>query len=294
MRFGKLDTEALEKTDLSLPKDHQDTSKLLAAFPKNSPNIYAGCAKWGRKEWVGSLYPEGTKDKDFLDNYVQHFNSIELNSTFYGTRKVVVEGWAKRAVEGFKFCPKFFRTISHYKRLRGAEEVTEAFLYIMDSFGEFLGPSFLQLPENFTPEKFGDLENFMKLLPTDVPIAVELRHTGWFTHDAVTEDLFGLMKEFNKAVVITDTAGRRDCIHQRLSANLAFIRFNGYGLHPTDFSRMDDWVDRIAEWLNQGLETVYFFAHQDDEAHTPTTCDYFIKSINTKLGLNIKAPQFIS
>ena len=294
MRFGKLDTEALEKTDLSLPKDHRDTSQLLATYPKSSPRVYAGCAKWGRKEWVGNLYPEGTKDKDFLDNYVQHFNSIELNSTFYGTRKVVVESWAKRAVEGFKFCPKFFRTISHYKRLKGAEEVTEAFLYIMDSFGEFLGPSFLQLPENFTPEKFGELENYIKLLPDEVPIAVELRHAGWFTNDQITDDLFELMKAYNKSVVITDTAGRRDCVHQRLSANLVFVRFNGYGLHPTDFTRMDEWVDRISEWLTQGLETVYFFAHQDDEAHTPITCDYFIKSINKKLGLNIKAPQFIS
>ena len=68
MRFGKVDTEALDQTDLSLPKDHQDTAQLLATFPKSPPKVYAGCAKWGRKEWVGSLYPEGTKDEDFLDN----------------------------------------------------------------------------------------------------------------------------------------------------------------------------------------------------------------------------------
>jgi uncharacterized protein YecE (DUF72 family) len=293
MKFGKLDIEALDQADLSLPSDHQDTSQLLKGLGKSSPKIYAGCAKWGRKEWVGSLYPEGTKDKEFLDNYVNHFNAIELNSTFYGTRKVVVEGWAKRAVQGFKFCPKFFRTISHYKRLKGAEEVTEAFLYIVNSFGEFLGPSFLQLPENFTPEKFADLKNFMGLLPTDVPIAVELRHPGWFEDEAVADDLFALMREYNKSVVITDTAGRRDCVHQRLTTNLAFVRFNGYGLHATDYSRMDEWVNRISDWVDNGLEHVYFFAHQGNEAHTPITCDYFIQKINQKLGLNIKAPQFI-
>ena len=293
MRFGKLEVEELDHVDLKLPKDHPDTGQFLKTLKKKDPKIYAGCAKWGRKEWVGSLYPEGTKDKEFLDHYVQHFNAIELNSTFYGTRKVVAESWAKRAVEGFKFCPKFFQSISHYKRLKGAEEVTEAFLYIMNSFGENLGTSFLQLPDNFTPKKFEDLERFMKLLPKDLSIAVELRHTGWFTDQVVADELFNMMTENNKSMVITDTAGRRDCIHQRLTSNVAFIRFNGYDLHQSDYERMDEWVVKIGEWVEQGLETVYFFAHQDDESHTPATCDYFIKAINKRLGLNIKSPQFI-
>ena len=293
MRFGKLDTSVLEEVDLQLPDDHPDTTQLLNTLERTEPKIYAGCAKWGRKEWIGKIYPEGTKDKEFLDHYVKHFNAIELNSTFYGTRKVVVESWAKRAVEGFKFCPKFFQSISHYKRLKGAEEVTEAFLYIMNSFGKNLGTSFLQLPDNFTPKKFVDLESFMKLLPTDVSIAVELRHTGWFTDETVADELFGMMADYNKSMVITDTAGRRDCVHQRLTNNLVFIRFNGYDLHPSDFRRIDQWVDRIGSWVDRGLETVYFFAHQDNEANTPTTCDYFIKAINLRLGLNIKSPQFI-
>jgi len=294
MKFGKVETDQLDKLDLSLPDDHPETAQLLSQLKKSEPKIYAGCAKWGRKEWVGKLYPEGTGEKDFLDHYVQHFNAIELNSTFYGTRKVVAESWAKRAVSGFKFCPKFFRTISHYKRLKGAEEVTEAFLYIMSSFGENLGPSFLQMPDNFTPNKFSDLEEFVRQLPQDVPVAVELRHTGWFTDPQAADELFHMMTENHKCMVITDTAGRRDCIHQRLTDNLVFIRFNGYDLHATDYARIDQWVERIASWVEQGLEHIYFFAHQDNEAYTPATCDYFIKGINKRLGLNIQAPGFIN
>lgn len=293
MRFGKVNTDELEQLDLTLPEDHPDTAQLLSIQKRSVPKIYAGCAKWGRKEWVGKLYPDGTSEKAFLDNYVQHFNAIELNSTFYGTRKVVAEAWAKRAVEGFKFCPKFFRSISHYKRLRDAEEVTEAFIYIMNSFGENLGPSFLQLPDNFTPGKFTDLENYIKSLPADFQVAVELRHTGWFTDKSVADELFRMMTEYNKCMVITDTAGRRDCVHQRLTSNLAFIRFNGYDLHPSDYERIDQWVERIAAWVEQGLEQVYFFAHQDDETFTPATCDYFIRGINTRLGLKVKTPKFI-
>ena len=172
----------------------------------------------------------------------------------------MAEAWAKKAVEGFKFCPKFFRSISHYKRLKGAEEVTEAFLYIMNSFGNNLGPCFLQLPDNFTPSKFNDLENFLKLLPTDIQVAVELRHTGWFTDDQVADELFNMMKENSKALVITDTAGRRDCVHQRLTNNLAFIRFNGYDLHQSDFQRMDEWIEKIINRkhdLNRALKNNY-------------------------------------
>ena len=293
MKFGKVDTDKLDELDLNLPADHPDTASLLSTLGKSTPKIYAGCAKWGRKEWVGNLYPEGTKDKEFLDHYVQHFNAIELNSTFYGTKKVVAETWSKKAVPGFKFCPKFFRTISHYKRLRGAEEVTEAFLYIMSSFGDNLGPSFLQMPDNFKPSRFQELENYMSQLPEDVPIAVELRHTDWFTDENAANELFQMMTSYKKGMVITDTAGRRDCIHQRLTSNLAFIRFNGYDLHQSDYERMDQWIERIASWVDQGLEQVYFFAHQHNEALTPITCNYFIKGINKRLGIDIKAPKFI-
>ena len=87
MKFGKVDIGELEDLDLNLPEDHPDTKLLLSKQQKSIPSVYAGCAKWGRKEWVGNLYPEGTKDKEFLDHYVQHFNAIELNSTFYGTKK---------------------------------------------------------------------------------------------------------------------------------------------------------------------------------------------------------------
>ncbi len=294
MRFGKLGWEELDQVDWNLPEDHPDTADVLTPqMESDPPQIYAGCAKWGRKEWVGKIYPEGTKDKEFLDHYVNHFNAIELNSTFYGTRKVIVEGWAKRARPGFKFCPKFFQSISHYKRLKGAEEVTEAFLYIMNSFGDNLGTSFLQLPDNFTPKKMEDLEAFMKILPDDIPIAVELRHPGWFTDPVVSDELFPMMASYNKSMVITDTAGRRDCIHQRLTGSSVFIRFNGYNLHESDYQRIDAWVLKIKQWLSQGLQTVYFFAHQEDETYTPITCDYFLKSINEACGFSIPRPSFI-
>lgn len=294
MKFGKVNPEQLSDLDLSLPPDHPDTEKVLKAGPKPiKPQLYVGCAKWGRKEWVGQIYPTGTKDKDFLSHYVKHFNSIELNSTFYGTRKTIVEGWAEKAPPGFKFSPKFFRSISHFKRLTGAEEVTDAYLYIINSFGDNLGTSFLQLPENFSPKRFENVKNYLQGLPEDVPIAVELRHPEWLSDQVVADETFALLSELKKTAVITDVAGRRDCVHQRLTTREAFIRFNGYDLHPTDYFRLDEWVQRLKLWIEMGLERVYFYSHQSDETNTPRTCAYFIEQMNKHCNLDLPGPKFL-
>ena len=111
------------------------------------PQVFVGCAKWGRKEWVGRIYPEGTKDKEFLQNYVDHFNAIELNATHYRLQKSeVIQGWKEKAKPGFHFCPKFHQKITHIHRLKEAEDWTDAFLNSVGGLGENLGVCFLQLP----------------------------------------------------------------------------------------------------------------------------------------------------
>ncbi|MTI19480.1 DUF72 domain-containing protein [Fulvivirga sp. RKSG066] len=92
---------------------------------------------------------------------------------------------------------------------------------------------------------------------------------------------------------MTDVADRRDVLHQRLTVPKAFIRFNGYGLIQSDYDRLDQWVTRCKAWIESGLEELYFFGHQENEAHTPVTCDYFIKRLNEACGLDIKRPTFI-
>ena len=84
MDFGKVPETELDKINFSLPADSELTLKVLKESQKPEfPEIYVGCAKWGRKEWVGLIYPQKTKEVNFLDEYVKHFNSIELNTVFY-------------------------------------------------------------------------------------------------------------------------------------------------------------------------------------------------------------------
>ncbi len=296
MKFGKVATDELDGLNLDLPPDAPETTALLSTFEKpDKPQVYVGCAKWGRKEWVGQIYPKGTKDKDFLQHYINHFNGIELNATFYGMKRSSVESWAEKVdgAEDFKFCPKFSQRISHHKRLNDAEELTDYYLDAMGSLGQYLGSCFLQMPENFAAKRFENLQNYIEYLPNDAPVNLELRHTEWFTDESVANETFALLQENNIGTVITDVAGRRDCLHQRLTNNTAFIRFNGYDLHESDYKRLDDWADRIKIWLESGLKTVYFFVHQEDETHSPLTAEYMVKQLNAKCNLNLKAPGFL-
>lgn len=292
MDFGRVET--LEGIDLSLPPDHPRTEQVLGGS-KKSLNVYAGCAKWGRKEWVGLLYPKGTPERDFLKHYVTYFNSIELNATMYRVpNAATVRGWADTAPSGFRFCPKVNQSISHRRRLRGAQGETKYFCDVMINFGEKLGPALLLLPHNFTVKNCDDLIGFINEFPRDIPLAVEWRHKSWFEESDETKRAFDAMEEAKIISVITDTAGRRDALHMRLTTSSAFIRFQGYDLHPTDYTRIDEWVERITLWTENGLETLYWFAHQDNEFHTPGTCAYFVRKVNEKLGAALREPGLIS
>src|SRR6187397_2327919 len=125
MDFGRIEIPELERADLSLPPDPPQTTAVLKKG-KGKTKFYIGCAKWGRKDWIGKLYPPKTKEADFLKHYVEHFNSIELNALFYRLfPKSTVEKWASHANDDFRFCPKFTNIITHIKRLNNVEKETD-------------------------------------------------------------------------------------------------------------------------------------------------------------------------
>lgn len=299
MDFGRIEPELISQVDFSLPPDTDLTKAVLKQAQRTkNPEVYVGCAKWGRKEWLGMIYPEKTKEARFLDEYVKHFNSIELNAVFYKMpSEAQVIKWREKAETerpDFKFCPKFTQGISHIKRLKNAEELTTIYLHNISAFGKYLGPSFLQLSDNFGPKNMDVLQAYLEDLPKDMDVFIELRHKDWYTDLVARKEVFEMFRRLNKGAVITDATGRRDCVHMELPTPRAFIRFVGNGLHATDYSRIDEWIDRISDWVDQGLQSVYFFLHQHDEKDTPLLGDYTIKKINEKLGLNLKEPQFIA
>ncbi|WP_423149642.1 DUF72 domain-containing protein [Rubrolithibacter danxiaensis] len=298
MDFGFIPPHQLDQVNFKLPADSELTKRVLPGKRVNvKTEVYIGCAKWGRKEWVGMIYPEKTKDAQFLDEYVKHFNSIELNALFYMMpAKEQIRKWKEKAEKeqkNFKFCPKFTQTISHIKRLKNAEEATDQFLAAVSEFGQFLGPCFLQLSDNFGPKNFDILKSYLEYLPQDFEVFVEVRHRDWFSDVVVRKELFEMLRSVQKGAVITDASGRRDCLHMELPIPKAFIRFVGNSLHLTDYARIDEWAARIKVWVEQGLESVYFFLHQHDEKDTPILADYTVQTVNELLNISLESPKFI-
>ncbi|GGF05359.1 DUF72 domain-containing protein [Hymenobacter cavernae] len=294
MDFGRLSD--LRYVDFRLPTDHPETAAVLArahaATPQ--PRVFVGCPIWTNKAWLGSYFPAGIKDADYLHHYARQFNSIELNTTHYRIPDApTVRKWRDAVPAGFQFCPKLPQSISHERELYNADDLTTTFCRSISGLDDRLGWAFLQLPPMFGPENLPRLERYLLDFPDYVPLAVELRHPAWFADAGLRESVSAMLEALGKTLVITDVAGRRDVLHMRLTTPVAFIRFNGHGLIPSDYARADAWAERLAVWLGAGLQTAYFFVHQKDIMHSPVWTQYFLAKLNALTGLGITPPRII-
>jgi uncharacterized protein YecE (DUF72 family) len=302
--FGKLTT--IEGVDFSLPAEHKATLRLLQTYqPVTTPEIYVGCPVWACKEWQGHLYPANTPEKQFLYHYTRQFNTIELNTTHYRVPdEATIQRWYEQAGAGFRFCPKLLQAITHEYKLLGAEaqQLTTLFLGQVAALKEKLGVVFMQLPPYFSPNDFAALEQFLKLnfatnsvgkqqIPA-IDFAIEFRHQAWFSDARNFEKAAQLLENHAIATVICDVAGRRDVLHQRLTTPTLVLRFVGNGLHPTDYTRTDEWIRQLSKWFEQGLQKAYLFIHEPDNTKAPEMAAYWVSELNKHCGAKLKKPQF--
>lgn len=291
MEYGH--TTDITNIDFTLPEDHPSNEVFFQTLKKQQDfKVYAGCAKWGIKEWVGVLYPEGTKEGDYLPEYAKRFNSVELNTTGYrfGSARRMGE-WADQTPDGFTFSPKFPQIITQFKLLGDVQEPTERFVESISGFGDKLGMPFLLLPERFKPERIDKVAAFFDKIPKGFPASFEFRHPEFYSREENKNRLADILREHNATWIITDSAGERDVIHQVVTSDTVFIRFSGCDNPEVDRRRMDSWVNKIDQWREKGVHTVYWYAHNIPEEKTPVYARYFLKKANEKLGMNLSVPE---
>lgn len=288
MKFGKVEHPNL--IDFSMPKDHPETEVVLSASEKEEKlNIYVGCAKWNRQD-LKNFYPRGTKDE--LVYYSSQFNCIELNATFYRIfPSEQYRKWYDKTPTNFKFFPKIVQNVSHLRRLNDeAYPILDEYLNVTSNLKEKLGTIFLQMHNNFGPKNWDRVVRFVEYWPKEFPLSIEFRHTDWFNNVSVANELYHLLEENNISNTLVDTAGRRDIMHMRLTNNEAFIRYVGSN-HESDYSRLDDWIEKLVDWKRKGLKNIHFFVHQNMELESPLLSTYFITNLNKKLGSNLIIPK---
>lgn len=272
-------------------------------------SLYLGCPVWSYKGWIGSVYPEGTKQSDFLREYARRLTTVEGNTTFYAVpNEEKLAHWVEEMPETFRFCPKVPRAISHAGELQPHISEARDFIQVMSKLGSRLGPMFLQLPPQYAPDRLDDLGAFLKAWPEQVRLAVEVRHSAWFI-PAYQEKLLRLLQELDKAPVLVDIRPIRSLrgneilkgsVYKELleirerkpvhpipahpGGSFTFLRFIGHPLmeHNTEF--MDEWADYLAGEIKQGRDA-YVFCHCPDVRMDPRLCRELHQRVSARIAI---------
>lgn len=293
MKFGKL--ENVDAVDFSLPQEPSNNINHLSGSPAKAPTLYVGCTGWTMPDWKGTFYPEKTRVKDFLSAYSKQFNTIEFNTTHYNIPKVeTVKRWKAESTDDFIFCPKVFKYISHTKDLGVSRDGVNRMLDSLIHLEEKLGPFFMQLPPYYGLDRKEQLLEFVDNWPREIPIAVELRNASWYESETELDQLQDEVATLGQSLLITDVSGRRDIVHMRICQDILLVRWVGNSLHPTDYARIDEWIDRIIYYVNHGLEKIYFFAHEPDNLLAPDIAMYICEQVTKKIDLTTRGPQRIT
>lgn len=209
--------------------------------------IYIGSMGWSYKQW--QIY-NGLKAAEYLQEYSNHFNSVEINNTFYRIpRESSMLDWAGKVPDNFRFAIKFPRSISHSRDLEPDQGRLEAFLSRIQLMEAKSGPLLIQFPPNLTPEHIDQLAKFLDKLPLVYRYAVEFRHQDWFN-----KETYSLLRENNVALVNVDHPWQASTMEQ--TADFTYIRLEGdrkkvkgeSGQVEDDKSETNmNWVQRIKE-----------------------------------------------
>lgn len=249
--------------------------------------LFLGCPVWAFAGWRGSLYTRGARREEFLPQYARVFGSVEGNATFYGLpAAATVRRWCEETPAGFRFSFKFPRGVSHDAKLVGAERETGAFLDLMSLLPDRLGPLLLQLGPGFAARDLPRLDRYLRSLPSALSVTVEVRHPDFFSDPFAEGDLDALLRDRGAgrgnfdthdvfAVPASDettaiSQGRKPRVPRRAThtAGPAFVRFVGRNTVSESVTALEFWVERVACWLEEGID-VCFFTHTPDDLMAP-------------------------
>ena len=141
--------------------------------------IRIGTSGWSYDHWTDVLYPPGLPASKRLARYVEEFDTVELNASFYRwPRDAAFTGWRQRLPDGFTMAVKAHRGLTHFRRLKSPEPWVERFERCWKALGDRAEALLVQLH----PELARDdtrLDHFLGLMPDGIRVAMELRHPSW-------------------------------------------------------------------------------------------------------------------
>jgi uncharacterized protein YecE (DUF72 family) len=199
----------------------------------------------------------------WLDYYARHFDTVEINNTFYRLPEAATfAAWGRRAPRGFVYAVKASRYLTHMKKLKDPEDPIRRFFTRAKRLEQSFGPVLYQLPPRW-PVNIERLEAFLRALPRRRRHAIEFREPSWYT-----DDVFALLERHNVALCLHDMAGSAS---GRLAIGpFVYARFHGVQKYS---GRYDDrTLDAWAEWLascTRAGKRIYAYFNNDTGGHAP-------------------------
>lgn len=217
-------------------------------------HAWIGTSGFAYREWKPSFYPKEVPSKNFLAYYASHFDSVEIDGTFYRMPKEnVIEAWKRNTPEDFRFALKASQQITHWQRLKTPSAALDFWLKTIGGMGERLGIALYQLPPSFRAD-LDRLGDFLDALPSDMPAAMEFRHESWFT-----DDCYRLLEQHRVALCIHDANEHTTPI--RLTAPATYVRLRR-DVYSEELRA--EWLDRIRSWVKDGVNVFAYIKHEDN------------------------------
>ena len=221
--------------------------------------LYIGTSGWQYADWKGRFYPEELPTSGWLKYYCEHFATVEVNNTFYRLpERRTFEKWRRETPDDFVVTVKANRYLTHLKRLKDPVPIVKTLMDAAGGLGSKLGPILLQLPPNF-PVNAGRLEETLAAFPAEVRLALEFRHSTWFT-----DEIRNVLQRRDAAFCLADRKSAVLGADWR-TASWGYLRMHeGIGdPHPCyPEETLSRWADALAHQFDSS-EDVYVYFNND-------------------------------
>ena len=218
-------------------------------------DLRIGTSGWSYASWKPAFFPDKLPARRFLEYYSTQLNAVELNATFRRMPGAgVIAGWVASTPPDFRFAAKAHQSITHFKRLKNAEEPLRFFLQSLEPMRQSgkLGPILLQIPPNLKADH-ALLEAFVQLLPQAYQFAFEFRHETWFD-----DPVYEILRKKNVALCWAES-------EKIVTPHVTTAGFLYYRLRLPQFNETQ--IARVSEDLRnerQAREVYAFFKHEDE------------------------------
>jgi uncharacterized protein YecE (DUF72 family) len=223
--------------------------------------IHIGTSGWNYKHWLGPFYPERFPAQDMLEFYARHFDTVELNNSFYHLPTAnSFEKWRDITPQDFVFAVKASRFTTHMKKLKEPTSSTDKFFAAAEKLEEKLGVILFQLPPRWKVN-LERLSEFLQAMPREYRYAFEFREESWFT-----SEVYDLLKKHSVALCVYHMKGWNSPIE--VTADFVYVRMHGtetqYG-GSYSLKMLEEWASQIRQWQSESKD-VYVYFNNDPEA----------------------------